>query len=289
MAYTYKAIYDYNIYLDDLELEDKYANFIKDIKKQINSKNQQVIVIHHRGNDPWNRHLSNSLKLNESLLHHLLAMYSDHIIVLLGESWKYIHHPRIKYLDNFINKSKMIKHLGEYSTCLKYILSAFYCRDADILFVGISGFTLFIESIRPLNLMPPIPTFWGKETFSGNDTCIQMNFSNFCKKLEAYNRKNPFNKAFKYQVHHFLYYSRDEELLKSYCFDFPNNINKIFNVLKKLELKYRKIEMKRKQISNKSEFKNDLPFFERMLTFFINKTWNLKQNVNKLLNKYLYF
>ncbi|MBU1027262.1 MAG: hypothetical protein KKA31_05985 [Candidatus Margulisbacteria bacterium] len=237
-AFTYKAIYEHDIYLDDLELTEKYSQFLAELKRKINPQNKPVIAIHHRGDDPWERHLDNSIDRFEGFLANLLEIYPDHHFVLLGESWRYYQHPRITYLNNYINRRQLLKVLGEYSACLQYILSAYFCRDVEIVFIGISGFTLFIESIRPKNLMPPIPIFWGPQTFTGIDTCIASLKGWQCPEFEKYKNEHPQEGAFQHYVHHFIYYCRDEEILKSYCFDYPNNTDKILNVIDKLEQKY---------------------------------------------------
>lgn len=242
VAYTYKAIYEHNLYIDDLELADKYNDFLNTVNLRMNADKKPVITLHHRGNDPWSRHLPESIKLYENLLFNLLERYPEHIIVLVGESWNYYHHPRVKYLDDYINPQKLIKCLNEYSACLQFILQAYFCGQSDIAFLGISGFTLFIESIRSLKLMPPIPLFWGPKTFTGIDTCINVALNNWISpEFEKYKNTHPEDAAFQHYIHHFIYYSRDEELLKPYCLDYPNNLEKIFSILTKLEDKYRRL------------------------------------------------
>ncbi len=210
------------------------------IHKEINPNNKPIVAIHYRGNDPWKRHPRDGIKSYNDLLFRLLKRYPDHLFVLLGESWQYFHHPRIKYLSKFINPKQIYKNLKEYTSCLKYILSAYFCRDADILFIGISGFTLFLESIRPLNLMPPIPLFWTPKVFSGIDTCLEIigYGTKNVKEIVEYQMTHPDDLAFQYDIHHFIYYSRDEKLLKPYCMDYPNSINKVLTLLQKLEEKY---------------------------------------------------
>lgn len=240
-AYTHKSVYDEKLYIDDLELSDKYADFLTKVKSEINPEGMPVIVLHQRGSDPWGRHLPDSIKRYEELLFNLLSNYPDHMFVLVGESWIFYNHPRVKYLEDYINRSNLKRNLNEYSACLKYILAAFYCRDAELVFIGISGFTLFIESIRPTSFKPPIPIFWGPETYSGVDTCIKkfQHTSGWrCEEFERYKIEHPEDEAFQHEVHHFLYYSRDENVLKPYCWDYPNDIEKIFTVIKRLEEKY---------------------------------------------------
>lgn len=239
VAYTFKAAFDLNIYIDDLELKDEYKEFLKETEANINPNKKPIVVIHHRGKDPWNRHLKDSLKLNESLLFNLLNTYRDHIFILVGESWGYYGDVRIKYLDRYINIKTLMKKFNICSQSLKYILSAFFCKDADLIFVGMSGFTLFIESIRPLNLMPPIPVFWGPKTFTGIDTSIEAQEYWECPEFKEYRLKYPYDEAFHHDCHHFLYYSRNIEILRPYCLDFPNDLKKIYEVLNKLEIKYR--------------------------------------------------
>ena len=235
-AYSYKYIYEHGLYLDDLELNDKYAEFVKQVDQEINPDRRAVIALHQRGEDPWNRHLPKTSQKYEELLFNLVEKYPEHQIVLLGEGWKYYQHPRIGYLEKHINRKQIQKKLKEYSACLQYILAVYFCRSVDLVFIGISGFSLFLESIRPLNLKPPIPVFWGKQTFSGTDTCLEkLNFR--CPEFEAYQKQHPEDHAFQHQVHHFIYYSRDEDLLLPYCNDYPNDLSKILNFLDKLEKK----------------------------------------------------
>lgn len=238
VAYHHKAIYEHDLYIDDLELEDKYQEFLSKVKKKINPEKKPMIALHHRGDDPWKRHLGKSIKLYEELLFGLMEKYPDHVFVLLGESWKY-YHPRIKYLESYINPRNLKKELKEYSAGLQYILASYFCREIELVFIGISGFTLFIESIRPKYLPPPIPIFWGPQTFSGIDTCIASRKGWRCDGFEDYKKAHPEDIPFQYYIHHFIYYSRDEELLKEYCFDYPNTLEKVLKLLQRIEKKYK--------------------------------------------------
>ncbi len=301
VAYTYKAIKEYGIYLDDLELNEKYDEFLKQVNLEINPESRPIIALHHRGSDPWSRHLPNSIDKNENLLLNLLDLYSDHIFVLLGESWRYFHHPRIKYLNSYINRKKISNKLHEYSESLKYILSAYFCRDVEMLFVGISGFSLFIESIRPLNLMPPIPLFWGPKTFTGRDTFIEIMDSGswFCSDFEEYKKKHPEDQAFQYYVHHFLYYSRDEELLKPYCMNYPNDLTKILELLEKLECKYNKNKKTTTQSVQKLktfkknkvdyEYQNQLSYHLKIYSILVNYKWKLWKLLSDIKETFRYF
>lgn len=234
VAYSYKAVYEEGVYLDDLVLADEYSEYLDSVKRAINPERRPVIALHQRGNDPWKRHLPNSAELSEILLNNLLSAYPDHVVVLLGESWRYHRHPRIKYLDDYTNLHILKKRVAESSACLQYILAAFFCRDADLVFCGVSGFGLFIERIRPLDRTPPIPIFWGPETFTGHDTCLATLPHWSCKELETYRESHPEDAAFQWQGDHFMYYSRNETLLKPYCLDYPNTVDKIFFFLSRL-------------------------------------------------------
>lgn len=278
-AYTYKAIYEHDIYLDDLELANKFNEYLSAVKKRINPEKRPVIVLHHRGDDPWKRHLSNSIDKYEVLLANLLEMYPEHKFVLLGESWRYSRHPRVKYLNDYINKKTLLKECAEYSGCLQYVLQAFFCRDADIVFIGISGFSLFIESIRPKTLMPPIPIFWGPQTFSGVDTCLASLKEWKCDEFEKYKKAHPSDEAFQHYVHHFIYYSRDENILKPYCFDDPNSLNKVFRVLEILENKYGKGRGKRGVLVDQDKQIRDsypLRWDERIVESLMNINWRIQ-------------
>jgi hypothetical protein len=52
-----------------------------------------------------------------------------------------------------------------------------------------------------------------------------------CPELQAYRKTHPGDKAFQYDVHHFLYHCRNESLLKPYCMDYPNDLGKISALL----------------------------------------------------------
>jgi hypothetical protein len=241
VAATYKAVNDLNLYLDDLELSDRYAEFLSNVEQLINPEHRPIIVLHHRGNDPWGRHLFNSIGKYEYLLDRLLARYPDHVFVLVGETWGNYHHPRIKRLKDYITVHACHKFLGEHNACLQFVLSVYFCRNVDMVFIGISGFTLFLESIRPTGLKPPIPVLWGPETFSGNCTFVSMMQKKAgwcCPEFEDYRRNNPQDEAYQPYVHHFLYYSRNNELLKPYCLDYPNSATKVFQLIQQLETRF---------------------------------------------------
>lgn len=297
-AYTYKAVYEQNIYIDDLELTDKYKEFLTNIMAKINPQDMPIIAIHTRTNDPWDRHLPDHIKLNENLLFELLDIYKDHIFVLVGDtySWKYFHHPRIKYLVNYINSNQIQKYLNEYNACLQYILSAYFCRDIDIAFIGISGFTLFIESIRPLNLKPPITVFWGHETFTGVDTCIKK-CKWLCPEFEKYKDEHPQDLAFQHYIHHFLYYCRDEDSLKPYSLNYPNTVEKALCILLELEGKYNKKAGNQNlynkalatRVDNIASGQNckisKLSWYQNICSTFVNYMWKIKQLRDALRNE----
>lgn len=246
-AYTYKAVCDHGLYIDDLQLIDELQELLDNVRKEINPESRPLIALHHRGKDPWKRHLPESEKRNEELLFSLLARYPDSLIVILGEPWRYYDHPRVRYLPMYLNRKKITKAVGHYSACLQFVLSAFFCREVERIFIGISGFTLFLESIRPTGLMPPIPVFWTEKIFTGIDTCIEAMKKWRCPEFEGYKKAHPEDKAFQHYVHHFIYYSRDEELLRPYCFDYPNDTRKIFSLLSRLENKYCGKELRRNE------------------------------------------
>lgn len=244
-AYTYKAIYDHGLYIDDLQLVDELRELLNNVRKEINPEGRPVIAIHHRGNDPWKRHLPENEKNNEELLFSLLSEYPDSLVVIAGEPWKYYDHPRVRALFTYLNRKKLTKAVGYYSACLQYVLAAFFCREIERIFIGISGFTLFLESIRPIGLMPPMPVFWTEKVFTGIDTCLEAMRGWQCLEFESYKKTHPEDKAFQHYVHHFMYYARDEELLRPYCFDYPNDPKKIFSLLSRLENKYCEKEQRR--------------------------------------------
>jgi len=233
-VYTYKAIYEQGVYLDDLFLTDEYHDYLQSIKQVINPDRRPVLALHHRGGDRWKRHLPNSAGLSEVLLNNLLDAYPEHQIVLLGANWRYHRHPRIKYLEDYVNLHTLKQRFQNYSACLQFILAAYFCRDADLVLAGISGFSLFIESIRPLDKTPPIPLFWGPKTFERGCTFLSMMPHWSCPELAAYRIAHPADAAFQHDVHHFLFYSRNESLLKPYCLDYPNTLDKTFTLLKKI-------------------------------------------------------
>lgn len=246
-AYTYKAVYDHGLYIDDLQLADDFREFLNNVRKEINPEGRPVIAIHHRGNDPWKRHLPENEKNNEELLFSLLSGYPDSLVVIAGEPWRYYDHPRVRYLTMYLNRKKLTKAIGHYSACLQFILAAFFCREVERIFIGISGFTLFLESIRPIGLMPPIPIYWAEKIFTGIDTCIEAMKKWRCPEFESYKKAHPEDKAFQHYVHHFMYYARDDELLRPYCFDYPNDTGKIFSLLSRLENKYCKGEKEQRR------------------------------------------
>jgi hypothetical protein len=165
-------------------------------------------------------------------------MYPEHRIVLIGEpyTWNFLGHERIAYLYEFINPAALKAELNEYNPCLQFILAAYFCRDVDLLLHAISGFTLFIASIRPLAMKQPLPIFWGEKTFSGIDTCMEFNNWN-CPEFINYRNLHPENEAFQYDIHHFLHFTRDPNLLKPYCDNFPNTVDNIRNHLYLIEKK----------------------------------------------------
>jgi hypothetical protein len=238
VAYTYKAVFEHDLYIDDLELREKYSAFLNYIRLKISPQNKPIIVIHHRGQDPWKRQLPERMIKNEQLIFNLLDIYPDHIIVLTGENWKCFYQSRVKNLNEFINEKNIKIHLKEFTTSLQFILAGYFCRDVEVIFGGISGFTAFIETIRPKNLMPLIPIFWGEKTFTGIDTCIEAMDNWRCDEYETYRSNNLDDLAFFHYCQHYLYYAKDQTLLKPYCLDFPNDLDKIFKLLSKLEKKY---------------------------------------------------
>ena len=253
-AITYKSVFEENVYLDDLLLADKYAEFISTTTREIAPDGEPIIALHNRGFDPWNRHLPFTVVKYEKVLKSLLRNFPNHVVVLVGEAWGQYRHPRVKYLHSFINPDRCISQLGEHNACLQYILSAYFCRDAQISLIGISGFSLFIESIRPLNLSPPIPVFWNPKAFEGECTYVKLMEKNSgwcCHKHQEYKKKNLQDIPYQFGVHHFLYYSRDKSLLEPYCFDNPNTPHKILAITKKLADKHRVIWNKEK-IGNES-------------------------------------
>jgi hypothetical protein len=281
VAYTHKAIYDHDLYIDDLELSDKYREFLQEVTLEMNPDRRPVIVLHKRTDDPWDRHLADYDKLNEKLLFDLLDTYRDHIFVLVGDpfSWKYYHHPRIKYLTKYINRREMLRRMKEHNAALQYILSGYFCADAEMAFIGISGFTLFLESIRPRNLMPPVPVFWGPYTFTGIDTCIQK-VGWYSSEFERYKHDHPEDAAFRHQVHHFMYYSRDEDILKPYCMDYPNSCEKAMNVLTELENR-----TKRPHPHRTERDRCDNGRHQSMYEAAVNTVWAAKYNADKMTQK----
>lgn len=242
VAYTWKCVYEHNLYIDDLMVNDEYKQFLDNVNATINPENRPIIALQQRANDPWGRHLPDTMSLYDDLLWRLMEIYPDHIIVLLGEGLKFHYHPRIRYLESYINRKILKRRFKEYSACLQFVLAAYFCRSVDLLFIGISGFTLFIESIRPLNLKPPIPIFWDREIFRGTNTGLVDTFLKrqgwYCPEFEKYKNEHPEDIAFQHYIHHFLYYCRDEFLLKPYCVDYPNSMDKILGLLEKIESKY---------------------------------------------------
>ena len=234
---TYKSVFEEKLYIDDLELNEQYTRFLDEIRKEIAPNGAPFIVLHNRGNDPWNRHVLFAIAKYEQVLENLLKRFPNHIFVLVGEAWKQYQHPRVKLLGSFINETRCLQKLMEYNQCLQYVLSAYFCKEADLVFIGISGFTLFIESIRSLSKSPPIPVLWDPEVFEGECTCVKLMKKEkgwYCKEFEEYKAKNPHDLPYQYGIHHFLYYSRDEALLKPYCFDNPNTPSKVIQFAEKM-------------------------------------------------------
>ena len=46
VAYTYKAVFDHGLYIDDLELTDKYQDFLTNINLKMNPEGRPIIAIH---------------------------------------------------------------------------------------------------------------------------------------------------------------------------------------------------------------------------------------------------
>lgn len=231
---TYHAVYEENIYADDLKLSPEFNSFILKIISHINPNGKRLIGIHHRGGDPWSRHSFNSISKCENLLGVLRHRYQDSLIILVGEGWGNYLDKSIIRLDDLINDRTLNMYFGNTNAALKYVMQAYVTNYINLLFIGISGFTLFIETIRPRNMLAPIPVFWKKEVFDGECTHIlkmRRDFGWHCSEFENYRAKNKDDPAFQISIHHFLYYSRAPEMLKNYCLDHPNNINKIINIL----------------------------------------------------------
>ncbi|MBI5342817.1 MAG: hypothetical protein HZB63_05815 [Deltaproteobacteria bacterium] len=278
VAYTYKAVYDHGLYIDDLELNDKYLDFLDAIDFEMNPDRRPVIAMHKRTEDPHDRHLADYENLNDRMLFDLLDTYKDHVLVLVGDplSWKYYRHPRVKYLTRYVNRRKLLRFLKEYNAALQFILAGYFCGRAAAVVIGISGFTLFIESIRPRGLMPPVPVFWGPQTFSGIDTCMR-NAGWFSTEFDRYNREHPEDIAFRHQVHHFMYYSRNEEILKPYCMDYPNSREKALKVLKELESAHG-ISHPRRAVGGGCENSRRQTMYESA----VNTAWEAQQKAEKI-------
>lgn len=238
VAYTYKAVSDYQLYLDDLRLTEKYAGFLQGITQKISPEGRPIIGLHYKINedDPWKRHDTHYKQKYDELIIELLDTYPEHMIVLVGEpySWSYFGHERIAYLYDFINPATLNAELNEYNPCLQFILAAYFCRDADLLLHAISGFTLFIASIRPLSMKQPLPVFWAEKTFSGIDTCMEFNHWK-CPEFINYRNSHPEDKAFQYDIHHFLHFMRDPAMLRHYCENFPNTVTNVRSQLYLME------------------------------------------------------
>jgi hypothetical protein len=234
VAATYQAVYEENIYADDLKLSPEFNSFILKLLSHINPNGKKLIGIHHRGGDPWSRHLFNSISKCENLLRVLRQRNQDSLIILIGEGWGTYLDNSIIRLDDFINDQTLKNYFGHTNAALKYVMQAYLTNYINLLFIGVSGFTLFIETIRPRNMLPPIPIYWKKEVFYGDCTSIlkmRRDFGWHCPEFENYRNKNKDDLAYQITIHHFLYYSRDPELLMNYCLDYPNTIHKIKNIL----------------------------------------------------------
>jgi hypothetical protein len=235
VAATHEAVFRHKIYADDLRLSLGCQTFIEEIYKNINPGRRRLIGIHHRGGDPWSRHAFNSMGSNEKLLAQLKIQYQDAVIILLGEGWGRYGDSSIVRLDDYINKDTIRDYFGYAGPDLKYILQAYFSNYAELLFISISGFSLFIESIRPKSMIPPIPIFWRKEVFEGDCTFIlkmRRELGWGCAEFDSYRLNNKWDAAYQTTVHHFLYYSRKPELLEGYCLNNPNTLDNINKLLK---------------------------------------------------------
>lgn len=240
-AITHKSVYSHQIYLDDLHLNDKYAEFVKRVFYKVSPDGNPIIAIHMRGEDLWNRHLMLTPIYYNSLLAKLIQLFPFHIFVLVGESWPKYKHSRIKNLKEYINECTCLYELKEHNACLQFLLSAYFCRNTDLLYGGMSGFFTFIQSIRPLNMCPPIPLFWKPIVIEGK--CVVMEYMKkqhgwCCPEHLLYKKKYSHDVSYQYDTNHFVYFSRDEGILKPYCFNNPTSVQKSVAVSKMLANKW---------------------------------------------------
>lgn len=292
-SYSYKALFEERLFIEELELQEKYDGYLKNIIKRVNPNNRPLICVHQRGDDLWDRHLPNVNFLYENLLANLISFYPNHLFILLGESWRNYKHPRVKLLQNYINQKQITEDLGEYTASLQYILALYFCRDVDLCFVGISGFSYNLASIRSSKLTPPIPVFWSSPCFSGKDYVIEkhkiiLNWK--CCEYDEYMKNYPHDNVFSIQGQNYIYYAHDEKKFKKYCSDFPNNLHKIFDLLMDLEKKYFSTTIIEKKLIKKS-LDEKIIFFEELssLQKFIEKINDQKFNFKRALNASIYF
>ena len=234
-SYTYKAICEEGISLDDLHLTDEYASYLQEVRHDISPEGRPVIVLHQRaGPHCWDRNLPDSGWRFEVLLHNLVNAYPDHQIVLLGEGWRYRRHPRVRHLDAYLNLRNLSIRFKDYSACLQFVLAAYFCRDADLAFGSLSGFTQFINTIRPIDKPPLIPLFWRQGSFLGGLRNTSIPSKWVCEEYEAYQKQHPEDEAFQPHWNYFIYYVWREALLKPYCLDDPNSVAKVFRLLSEM-------------------------------------------------------
>ncbi len=296
---TYQAVYDENIYADDLKLSQEFNSFILKKISDINPNGKRIIGIHHRGGDPWSRHLFNSISKSENLLRFLRQNYQDSLIILVGEGWGNYRDESIIRLDDLINDQILKEHFNHTNAALKYVMQAYFTNHINLFFIGISGFTLFCETIRSRNMLPPIPIFWKKEVFNGECTSIlkmKKDFGWFCPEFENYRNNNKDDLAYQISIHHFLYYSRNPVLLKKYCLDYPNSINKIKKILDSINTDFPKfIDKENESTINKTcsliylfIYVNTIINLSIFPLLFISKSYRYIKNIIKIAFKLMH-
>jgi len=130
-------------------------------------------------------------------------------------------------------------------------------------------------------MMSPVPLFWGPQTFTGIDVCIQRSGWH-SPEFVKYQREHPEDTTFKNDTLNFMYYCRNEDILNPYCMNYPNSCEKAMNVLRKLESRYGKSHPE--PIDGKRCHNDKHPsVFEAA----VNTVWTARYHADQVARKYI--
>ncbi|MDP4033387.1 MAG: hypothetical protein Q8P60_11145 [Pseudorhodobacter sp.] len=90
--------------------------------------------------------------------------------------------------------------------------------------------------------------------FARTCTCMEILNWKCCAELADYREAHSEDTAFQYDAYGFTFYSRNEALLKPYCLNYPNTIDKIFTLLRNIsDAKEHKVENRTLQQNSREE------------------------------------